>query len=249
MDTDYLSDKNLVAVLNGYRKTYNSSAKLIISNLKIQDGSISTSVPRRGDKKKLLDLAKINMEQLKHEVRMGEIVTNNKIDILRNLQELLRLKRVPNHIECFDNSNLYGNNAVAACVVFKNGEPRKNEYRHFKIRTVVGADDYKTMEEVLWRRYERAVLLPDMIIVDGGVGQLHAAVKVLGELNITDKVDICGLAKQFEELVFNDGRTIRLPYNSPELRMLQHIRDEAHHFAITFHRRVRSKAFLSSKEE
>ena len=246
MDGSVLYIKKLVSIISGYRQVYNSSAKIILSNVKIQGENIATVIPRRGDKKKLLDLAKINIQQLKHEVRMEEIVANDKISILRNLQECLHLKKIPRHIECFDNSNLYGDDAVAACVVFKDGEPRKNEYRHFKIRTVVGADDYKTMEEVLWRRYARAVILPDLVIVDGGIGQLHAAVKVLRTLNIIDKVDICGLAKQFEEIVFNDGRVVRLPYSSQELRLLQYIRDETHHFAITFHRQVRSKSFFNS---
>lgn len=246
MDESVLPIKKLVSIISGYRQAYNSSAKIILSNVKIQGENIATVIPHRGDKKKLLDLAKINIEQLKHEVRMEEIVANDKISILRNLQEYLHLKKIPRHIECFDNSNLYGNDPVAACVVFKDGEPRKNEYRHFKIRTVVGADDCRTMEEVLWRRYARAVILPDLVIVDGGIGQLHAAVKVLRNLNIIDKVDICGLAKQFEEIVFNDGSVVRLPYSSQELRLLQYIRDETHHFAITFHRRVRSKSFLNS---
>ena len=246
MDESVLPIKKLVSIISGYRQAYSSSAKIILSNVKIQGENISTVIPRRGDKKKLLDLAKMNIEQLKHEVRMEEIVVNDKVSILRNLQESLHLKKIPRHIECFDNSNLYGDDPVAACVVFRDGEPRKNEYRHFKIRTVVGADDYKTMEEVIWRRYARAVILPDLVIVDGGIGQLHAAVKVLRTLNIIDKVDICGLAKQFEEIVFNDGRVVRLPYSSQELRLLQHIRDETHHFAITFHRQVRSKSFLNS---
>jgi excinuclease ABC subunit C len=249
MNEKDFSDKDLKAVLTGYRQTYNSSAKMILSNIKIQGNNITTTIPRRGDKKKLLDLARINMEQLKHEMRMGDIVTNDKITVLHNLQEYLQLKKIPQHIECFDNSNLCGTNPVASCVVFKNGEPSKNEYRHFKIRTVVGPDDYKTMEEVLWRRYAKAEILPDLIIVDGGIGQLHAAIKVLQKLNIVDKVDVCGLAKQFEEIVFNDGRVIRLPYNSQELRLLQYIRDETHHFAITFHRHVRRKSFLNPKEE
>ena len=156
----------------------------------------------------------------------------------------MHLKRIPNHIECFDNSNLCGTNAVSSCVVFKNGEPSKNDYRHFKVKTIVGPDDFKTMEEVISRRYVNNTNLPDLIIVDGGLGQLHSAVKVLKKLNILEKLDVLGLAKEFEDIYYPNGEKINLENNSEELKLIQFIRDEAHRFAINFHRKLRSKNFI-----
>ena len=232
-------------ILKKYKKKYNSESKIVISNIKINNNEDYKIInPKIGDKKKLLDLAKKNIEELKHELKIKETMLIDKKKIIKNLQQKLHLKRIPNHIECFDNSNLCGTNAVSSCVVFKNGEPSKNDYRHFKVKTIVGPDDFKTMEEVITRRYLNNTILPDLIIVDGGLGQLHSAVKVLKKLNILEKLDVLGLAKEFEDIYYPNGEKINLEDNSEELKLIQFIRDEAHRFAINFHRKLRSKNFI-----
>ena len=232
-------------ILKKYKKKYNSESKIVISNIKINNNEDYKIInPKIGDKKKLLDLAKKNIEELKHELKIKETMLIDKKKIIKNLQQKLHLKRIPNHIECFDNSNLCGTNAVSSCVVFKNGEPSKNDYRHFKVKTIVGPDDFKTMEEVISRRYVNNTNLPDLIIVDGGLGQLHSAVKVLKKLNILEKLDVLGLAKEFEDIYYPNGEKINLENNSEELKLIQFIRDEAHRFAINFHRKLRSKNFI-----
>ena len=232
-------------ILKKYKKKYNSESKIVISNIKINNNEDYKIInPKIGDKKKLLDLAKKNIEELKHELKIKETMLIDKKKIIKNLQQKLHLKRIPNHIECFDNSNLCGTNAVSSCVVFKNGEPSKNDYRHFKVKTIVGPDDFKTMEEVITRRYLNNTILPDLIIVDGGLGQLHSAVKVLKKLNILEKLDVLGLAKEFEDIYYPSGEKINLEDNSEELKLIQFIRDEAHRFAINFHRKLRSKNFI-----
>ena len=232
-------------ILKKYKKKYNSESKIVISNIKINNNEDYKIInPKIGDKKKLLDLAKKNIEELKHELKIKETMLIDKKKIIKNLQQKLHLKRIPNHIECFDNSNLCGTNAVSSCVVFKNGEPSKNDYRHFKVKTIVGPDDFKTMEEIISRRYVNNTILPDLIIVDGGLGQLDSAVKVLKKLNILEKLDVLGLAKEFEDIYYPNGEKINLEDNSEELKLIQFIRDEAHRFAINFHRRLRSKNFL-----
>ena len=232
-------------ILKKYKKKYNSESKIVISNIKINNNEDYKIInPKIGDKKKLLDLAKKNIEELKHELKIKETMLIDKKKIIKNLQQKLHLKRIPNHIECFDNSNLCGTNAVSSCVVFKNGEPSKNDYRHFKVKTIVGPDDFKTMEEVISRRYVNNTNLPDLIIVDGGLGQLHSAVKVLTKLNILEKLDILGIAKEFEDIYYPNGEKINLEDNSEELKLIQFIRDEAHRFAINFHRKLRSKNFI-----
>ena len=232
-------------ILKKYKKKYNSESKIVISNIKINNNEDYKIInPKIGDKKKLLDLAKKNIEELKHELKIKETMLIDKKKIIKNLQQKLHLKRIPNHIECFDNSNLCGTNAVSSCVVFKNGEPSKNDYRHFKVKTIVGPDDFKTMEEIISRRYLNNTILPDLIIVDGGLGQLHSAVKVLKKLNILEKLDVLGLAKEFEDIYYPNGEKINLEDNSEELKLIQFIRDEAHRFAINFHRKLRSKNFI-----
>ena len=236
-------------ILKKYKKKYNSESKIVISNIKINNNEDYKIInPKIGDKKKLLDLAKKNIEELKHELKIKETMLIDKKKIIKNLQQKLHLKRIPNHIECFDNSNLCGTNAVSSCVVFKNGEPSKNDYRHFKVKTIVGPDDFKTMEEIISRRYVNNTILPDLIIVDGGLGQLHSAVKVLKKLNILEKLDVLGLAKEFEDIYYPNGEKINLEDNSEELKLIQFIRDEAHRFAINFHRKLRSKNFLKKMQ-
>jgi len=171
---------------------------------------------------------------------------------LELLQKELRLKSLPLHIECFDNSNIQGAHPVAAMVVFKNGKPAKKEYRHFNIKTVVGPDDFASMREVVGRRYTRLIeenqKLPDLIVIDGGKGQLSAAVITLQELGIYGQVAIIGIAKRLEEIYYpEDSYPLHLSKQSPALKLLQQIRNEAHRFAITFHRDKRSKASFKSQ--
>ncbi len=159
---------------------------------------------------------------------------------------------MPVHIECFDNSNLQGTQPVAACVVFQNAKPKKKEYRHFNIKTVEGPNDFASMEEVVYRRYKRLIeekkSLPQLIIIDGGKGQLSAAVKALEKLNLRGKISIIGVAKRLEEIYFpGDSVPVYINKNSESLKLIQQLRDEAHRFGITFHRNKRSNAFISSE--
>ncbi len=166
----------------------------------------------------------------------------------------LRLSEEPRHIECFDNSNIQGTNPVAACVVFKNGKPAKKEYRHFNIKTVVGPDDYASMTEVVYRRYKRLIdegqSLPQLVVIDGGKGQLAAALKSFDDLGIRNKIAIIGIAKRLEELFYpDDPIPLYLDKKSETLKVIQRTRDEAHRFGITHHRNKRSKASLNSELE
>ena len=172
--------------------------------------------------------------------------------ILNTLQTDLRLQELPVHIECFDNSNIQGSHPVAACVVFKNAKPASKEYRHFNIKTVEGPDDFASMEEVIYRRYKRMLdeeqNLPQLIIIDGGKGQLSSAVKSLDKLELRGKIAIIGIAKKLEEIYFpGDSVPLYLDKNSESLKVIQHARNEAHRFGITFHRNKRSKDFIGSE--
>ena len=228
-----------------YKSEYKSDSPEIISNTKFQYNNITSKIPQKGDKKKLIDLCIKNIQTLKHELKIKSTLETDKNIILKSLKDLLFLKKIPFHIECFDNSNLQGTNPVSSCVVFKNGEPSKEDYRKFNVKTVIGADDFKTMEEVIERRYINNENLPDLIVIDGGKGQLNSAVKILKKLDIFKKVDIIGLAKEFEEIYKYRSKTpIVLKKDSEELHLLQYIRDEAHRFAITFHRKKRSEYLL-----
>ncbi len=170
------------------------------------------------------------------------------------MQKELHLDRPPRHIECFDNSNLQGTHPVASCVVFRNGKPSRREYRHFNVKTVVGADDFASMREIVYRRYSRLIEekaeLPDLIIVDGGKGQLSSAYEVLCALGIENRVPIVGLAKRIEEIFFpNDPMPYYLNLRGEPLKVVCHLRDEAHRFGITFHRQKRSNDFIHSELE
>jgi excinuclease ABC subunit C len=183
---------------------------------------------------------------------MNKVSEHGGLDALIELQQGLNLGVLPNHIECFDNSNLQGTNAVSSCVVFKNGVPSKSDYRHFNVKTVVGPDDFSTMKEVVFRRYHRLIseeqALPDLIIIDGGKGQLSAAMESIEELGISDRVRVFGLAKRMEELFRpNHSKPILLDRRSKGLKLVQHMRDEAHRFGITHHRNKRSKNSFSSE--
>jgi excinuclease ABC subunit C len=214
-------------------------------------------VPKKGDKKKLLDLSERNIRlyQLEKQKRNSEKNQQSREDrILNTMKKDLRLNEVPVLIECFDNSNLQGTNPVAACVVFKNARPAKREYRRFNIKTVIGPDDFSSMKEIIYRRYSRQLSenqpLPNLIIIDGGKGQLNAAVESLKILHLSGKIAIIGIAKRLEEIYFSEDQIpLYLDKNSETLKLIQNLRDEAHRFGISFHRLKRSAAFIHSELE
>lgn len=207
------------------------------------------SVPQRGDMKKVLDVAVKNATQyLKDKEKQAEALDPERSveKLMETMKRDFRLETQPRHIECFDNSNIQGTNPVASCVVFRNGKPSKRDYRHFIIKTVVGADDFASMKEVLHRRYTRMMAegekLPDMVVVDGGKGQLSAAVEAFDEMGIRGEVALVGIAKRLEEIYFpGDSLPLYINKTSPSLRVIQAMRDEAHRFGITHHRDRRSK--------
>ena len=218
---------------------------------------VTFTVPKRGEKSDLLEFslksARIyRAEQMKNlEIKNPERHTER---LMNAMQRELHLDHQPRHIECFDNSNLQGTNPVASCVVFRDGKPSRKEYRHFNVKTVVGADDFASMREIVYRRYSRLLEegaeLPDLIIVDGGKGQLSSAYEVLCGLGIENRVPIVGLAKRIEEIFFpGDPMPYYLSRTGEPLKVVCHIRDEAHRFGITFHRQKRSKAFINSELE
>ena len=215
------------------------------------------TIPKVGDKKQLIDLSLRNakyqrLEQLK-QVKITD--PDRHVErIMAQMKSDLRLSEAPTHIECFDNSNIQGTHPVAACVVFKNGKPSKKEYRHFNIKTVEGPDDYASMTEVVYRRYKRLLdenqPLPHLIIIDGGKGQLSAALKSLDDLELRGKIAIIGIAKRLEELFYpNDPIPLYLDKKSETLKIIQQLRNEAHRFGIEHHRNKRSKTALNSELE
>lgn len=217
--------------------------------------NIKLIIPQAGDKKRLLELAMKNAFYMREERVKQNMSPEEKkpsFRIMKTLKEDLKLKELPRHIECFDNSNIQGTNPVAACVVFRDAKPSRKDYRHFNIRTVVGPDDFASMEEVVARRYKRMLEegqdLPQLIIVDGGKGQLSSAVMALEGLGLYGKIPIIGIAKKLEEIYF-PGDTLPLYINkkSESLRLIQRMRDEAHRFGITHHRKRRSKSTLVSE--
>lgn len=238
---------------------FGSVNKTIISNIdmnaKFKDYKFM--LPVKGDKKKLLELSLSNISQYVNNEKKKAILLNSKnheTRILETIQKDFRLKTTPNHMECFDNSNLQGTNAVSACVVFKKGKPSKKDYRHFNVKTVSGPDDFETMREIVFRRYKRLLSenqsLPDLIIIDGGKGQLSAACQALKELNLEKKVAIVGIAKRLEEIFFpNDKHPLYLDKRSESLKVIQFMRNEAHRFSIKHHRNKRSKSALVSEFE
>ncbi len=221
---------------------------------------ITHTIPQIGDKRKLLDLALKNVLYHKKETtekkgQQQQALQERSQRVLLKLQQDLQLKTLPLHIECFDNSNLQGTNPVSSLVVFKNGVAAKKDYRHFNIKTVEGPNDFASMHEVVFRRYKRLLDekadLPDLIVVDGGKGQLSSACDALKELSLYGEIPIIGIAKRLEEIYFpQDSIPIHIDKKSESLMLLQRIRDEAHRFAITFHRDKRSKnTFQSQLEE
>lgn len=216
---------------------------------------ITFTVPQRGDKKKLLELSQRNALTYKNEKlkqQMNRSPEKRVERIMETMKKDLRLKEWPVLIEGFDNSNIQGTNPVASCVVFRNGKPSKRDYRHFNIKTVVGANDFASMEEIIYRRYRRQLdegnPLPQLILIDGGKGQLGAAINSLEKLGLMGRISIIGIAKRLEELYFpGDPVPLYLDKNSETLKVLQNVRNESHRFGITFHRDKRSKAFLVSE--
>ncbi len=215
---------------------------------------VNITVPKIGDKKKLIDLSLRNAEQLllnKKKQVANHLSRQNKKRVLEQLKKDLRLKNQPKHIECFDNSNIQGTNSVSACVVFKDGKPSKKDYRHFNIKNTSGPNDFANMEEVIYRRYKRLLNekkgLPDLIVIDGGKGQLSSTMKSLSKLNIQRKIAVISIAKRLEEIYFpNDSLPLYLDKRSESLKLIQHIRNEAHRFAINHHRRKRSNSSLKT---
>ena len=217
--------------------------------------NVKFSVPKRGEKKNLLDLSTRNVKYYRLEKEKQKTLKNTKTRedrILNTVKNDLQLAELPVHIECFDNSNLQGSNPVAACVVFKNAKPQKKEYRHFNIKTVEGPNDFASMEEVVYRRYKRMLeeekSLPQLIVIDGGKGQLSSAVNALERLELRGKITIIGIAKRLEEIYFpGDSVPIYINKNSETLKIIQQLRNEAHRFGITFHRTKRSNSFITSE--
>lgn len=219
------------------------------------DKSLKITIPQIGDKRKLLELAKKNAfyyrKQFEIKDRQRKRPEEQRFEVLNQLKKDLRLTELPQHIECFDNSNLGGSFPVASMVVFKDGKPANKEYRHYKIKTVEGPNDFASMTEIVRRRYKRLIeehkTLPQLIVIDGGKGQLSAAVESLREVGIYEKVAVVGIAKKLEEIyVPNDSYPLHIDKRSPSLKLIQHIRNEAHRFAITFHRQLRAKGTFQS---
>lgn len=246
-------------VLPELRERFQSQAKeiLVETDVDWEMEGVRFFAPQRGDKKALIDLSLRNaksyrMEKIKQEkIKDPEKHTNR---ILETMKNDLRLKELPVHIECFDNSNIQGTNPVSACVVFKDAKPSKKDYRHFNVQTVEGPDDFATMREAVYRRYRRLLEeeqpLPQLIIIDGGKGQLGAALEALEKLDLRGKIAIIGIAKRLEELFYpGDSLPLYLDKRSETLKVIQHLRNEAHRFGITHHRNRRSKSALNNELE
>jgi excinuclease ABC subunit C len=239
------------------RDRFNSIAEELILpyDIQLEDDKLQVTVPKIGDKRRLLDLSEKNakyhaLQRKKQRASMKRKQTSAE-RILRTLQSDLNMDVLPLHIECFDNSNMQGSYPVSSCVVFKNAKPSKKDYRHYNIKTVVGPDDFASMREVVHRRYRRLLeegeTLPQLIIIDGGKGQLSSAVESLKLLGILEKVTIIGIAKRLEEIYMpGDSVPIYIDKKSESLKLIQQARDEAHRFAITFHRNKRSQNFTST---
>jgi len=252
----------LVFAIARMRQTFNSGAKEIILPFPIiyPEIDVLVTVPKAGDKKKLLELSEKNVNFFRAELHAKKLLKledksdDEKKEILKQLQIDLHLPTLPLHIECFDNSNFQGSHPVAAMVCFKEGEPNKKEYRRYNIKTVVGINDFASMQEVVLRRYKRllteSLTLPQLVIIDGGKGQLNAALESIRQLGIENKMTVIGLAKNQEELFFpGDTESIKLPWNSESLKLIRRVRDEVHRFGVQFHRSKRSKAAIKNELE
>jgi len=244
-------------VLPEMRARFESTSKevLVAQDVDIELEGVQFFTPQRGDKKALIELSERNTKFYRLEKRKQEKLKNPERHTERILEQIrvdFRLTETPVHIECFDNSNLQGTNAVSACVVFKNGKPSKRDYRHFNIKTVEGPDDFASMEEAVYRRYKRLLdenqSLPQLIVIDGGKGQLSSSLVALERLGLRGKIAIVGIAKRLEEIFFpGDSLPIYIDKRSESLKVVQHLRNEAHRFGITHHRNKRSKEFVQSE--
>ena len=245
-------------ILEIREQVFSTSTEILVPfELDFKIEGLKFVVPKIGDKKKLLELSTRNVMYF-HRDRKKQLANlnpeKNTLRKLETMQKDLRMKELPKHIEGFDNSNIQGTNPVASCVVFKDAKPSKKDYRHFKIKTVVGPDDFASMEEVLKRRYTRmeneGQSLPQLIVIDGGKGQLSSAIRALKEIGVYGKLAIIGIAKKLEEIYFpGDSIPMYLNKNSETLRIIQQVRNESHRFGITFHRQLRSKEFIKSELE
>jgi excinuclease ABC subunit C len=246
-----------------FRERYQSAASEVIVPFEIDvaEKDLRVTIPKAGDKKKLLDLSIKNAEffradlQKRNRLLIGE-ATKKTVhnDVLIQLQEALSLPDIPDHIECFDNSNFQGAYPVSAMVCFRNGIPAKDEYRHYHVKTVEGINDFASMAEVVYRRYSRLLRekksLPQLVIIDGGKGQLSAAMESIDKLNIRGQLTVVGLAKKEESIFFpNDTEPLNLPYDSAPHLLIRRIRDEVHNFGVTFHRKIRSKGTFKNELE
>ncbi|WP_299313318.1 excinuclease ABC subunit UvrC [uncultured Aquimarina sp.] len=251
------TDKELLELaIIELRQRFGSRSKEIFVPIKVDVGEdLKITIPQLGDKKKIVDLSLRNAKYFRQErFKQIKIIDPDRHvkRLMAQMKKDLRLPEEPIHIECFDNSNIQGTNPVAACVVFKNGKPSKKEYRKFNIKTVEGANDFASMEEVVYRRYKRLLdeeqPLPQLVIVDGGKGQLSSGLKALDDLNLRGKITIIGIAKRLEEIYYpGDSIPLYLDKKSESLKIIQHLRNEAHRFGITFHRQKRSKAALDTE--
>ena len=250
------SDEDVLrVVVVELRRRFASTSKDVILPVSIDLGDdIRVTVPKKGEKKKLLDLSLRNAKQRKLEQLKQIKISDPQQHTLRLLSQMkkdLRLQVLPEHIECFDNSNIQGSNPVAACVVFRQAKPSKNEYRHYIIKTVSGANDYASMEEVIFRRYKRLLeegrSLPQLIVIDGGKGQLKSALLSIDALDLRQKIAVIGIAKRLEEIYYpNDPIPLYLDKRSETLKIIQQLRNEAHRFGVRLHRNRRSKSAISS---
>ena len=261
--TDDDEDADVLSLaLDTLRERHQSIASEVIApmDIDVTDTDIKVTVPKAGDKKNLLDLSFKNADIFMQDMRKKETLLltetskERSMQVLEELQESLQLSEIPTHIECFDNSNFQGSYPVAAMVLFRNGLPANKEYRHFHIKTVEGINDFASMSEVVYRRYKRlsdeGLPLPQLVIIDGGKGQLGAALESIEKLGLTGRMALVGLAKREDSIFFpGDSLPIQLPYDSPAHLLIRRIRDEVHRFGITFHRQVRSKGTFVNELE
>jgi excinuclease ABC subunit C len=252
-----IKEEILSFVIFDLRGRFNSDAREVIVAVlpEVCEAGLRYTIPKQGDKRKLLELSERNALSYRKDRELAREASSRPdpaTSILLDLKRDLRLKGLPLRIECFDNSNIQGTNPVASCVVFECGKPKKSDYRHYNIKSVEGPNDFASMEEVIYRRYSRLIQegtqLPDLIIVDGGKGQLSAALTSLAKLSLREKIAIVGIAKRLEEIyVPGDSVPLYLDKNSRSLRLIQQLRNEAHRFGITFHRKKRETALFESE--
>lgn len=256
---DETDEEVLAFVVRSFRERMNSKAKTALLPIELNEKipGLEILVPQRGDKKKLIDLSLKNANHFLLEARKREAFLDperNTQRILETIKKDLHLSELPVHIECFDNSNIQGTNPVSACVVFKNAKPSKSDYRIFNIQSVVGPDDFASMREAIYRRYSRLIQeeqpLPQLLIIDGGKGQLSSAMESLDLLGLRGKIAVIGIAKRLEEIFFpGDSIPIYLDKRSESLKIIQHLRNEAHRYGLSKHRQRRSKGAIHSELE